>query len=358
VKILVVGAGPAGLSAALNASREGNDVTVFEKYDKVGQKVCAEALAREALEYVDSKPSEEFVANKVKGFQITFKGKFIREAAFGNLPNVPGYLIDKTKFLSLLQSKAEENGTNILFKKMVTEVDPASGRIKLENGRTMQGDLIICADGAGSLSKRHLDYSNYEIAPCMQYQCVFPEGEFASEYLHLDITGAGYLWVFPKKDHANVGAGSPQANSVNSFAYLRRFIEEHRGTIIGQPRSAPVSVGGPVKHFSIGKLVVAGEAAGCVMPLSGEGNRFALYAGSIAYKPNYKQNFMKKYGKNMKISRKILKLVKELNDKERTDLLSHMKDPLKVLEGNWPELTDFILNPKLLMKLISTSLLS
>lgn len=357
MKVLVVGAGPAGLSAALNASRDGNDVTVFEKYDKVGQKVCAEALAREALEYVDLKPSEEFVVNKVKGFQITFKGKFIREAAFKNLPNVPGYLIDKPRFLSMLQSKAEENGANILFKTMVTEVD-SSGKIKLENGRIMQGDLVICADGAGSLARRNLDYSDYEIAPCMQYQCVFPEGEFSSEYLHLDITGAGYLWVFPKKDHANVGAGSPQANSVNSFAYLERFIEEHRGKIIGNPRSASVSVGGPVRNFSVVKLVVAGEAAGCVMPLSGEGNRFALYAGSIAYKPNYKQNFMQKYGKNMEISRKILKLVKELNDKERMDLLSRMKDPLKVLEGNWPELTGFLLKPRLLMKLISTSLLS
>ncbi len=357
MKILVVGAGPAGLSAALNASRDGNDVTVFEKYDKVGQKVCAEALAREALEYVDLKPSEEFVVNKVKGFQITFKGKFIREAAFGNLPNVPGYLIDKTRFLSMLQSKAEENGANILFKTMVTEVD-SSGKIKLENGRIMQGDLVICADGAGTLARRHLDYSNYEIAPCTQYQCVFPEDEFTSEYLHLDITGAGYLWVFPKKDHVDVGAGSPQANSVNSFAYLERFIEKHRGKTIGKPRSAPVSVGGPVRNFSVGKLVVAGEAAGCVMPLSGEGNRFALYAGSIAYKPNYKQNFMQKYGKNMEISRKILKLVKELNDKERIDLLSQMKDPLKVLEGNWPELTGFLLKPKLLMKLVSSSLLS
>ena len=223
MKILVVGAGPAGLSAALNASRDGNDVTVLEKHDKVGQKVCGEALAREALEYVDLEPSEEFVVKKVKGFQITFKGKFIREAAFKNLPNVPGYLIDKPRFLSMLQSKAEENGANILFKTMVTEVD-SSGKIKLENGRIMQGDLVICADGAASLARRHLDYSNYEIAPCMQYQCVFPENEFASEYLHLDITGAGYLWVFPKKDHANVGAGSPQENSINSFAYKTSFL--------------------------------------------------------------------------------------------------------------------------------------
>jgi digeranylgeranylglycerophospholipid reductase len=189
----------------------------------------------------------------------------------------------------------------------------------------------------------------------MQYQCVFPEGEFTPEYLHLDIIGEGYLWVFLKQDHANVGAGSPQANSVNSFAYLKKFIENHRGKIVGKPRGAPVSVGGPVKTFSVGRLVVVGEAAGCVMPLSGEGNRFALYAGGIAYKPNYKENFMQKYGKNMEISRKILRLVKDLNDKERIDLLSCMKDPLGVLEGNWPDLRNFLLKPKLLAKLTSSS---
>ena len=102
---MVIGAGPAGLSTALNASREGNDVTVFEKYEKVGRKVCGEALAREALEYVDLKPSEEFVVNETKGFHITFKEKFVREAAFGNLPSAPSYLIDEPRLLSINNPK-------------------------------------------------------------------------------------------------------------------------------------------------------------------------------------------------------------------------------------------------------------
>jgi len=352
MKILIIGAGPAGLSAAVNASNEGNEVTVFERYDKVGLKVCGEALAREALEYVNLKPSEEFVVNRVKGFHITFKGKFVREAAFKNLPNAPGYLIDKPKLLNIMLSKAEENGSDIFLKTMVKEVDPASGKIKLENGKIIQGDLILCADGSGSLARKHMDYSNYETAPCMQYKCVFPENEFTTEYLHLDIIGEGYLWVFFKRDYANVGVGSPNTNSVSAFAYLKKFIEDHRGKIVGKPRGAPVSLGGPVKSFSVGRLAVAGEAAGCVMPLSGEGNRFGLYAGGIAYKPNYKDNFMQKYGKNMEISRKILSMVKDLNDKERIDLLSCMEDPLGVLEGNWPSMKSFFLKPKLLVKLI------
>jgi digeranylgeranylglycerophospholipid reductase len=356
MKILIVGAGPAGLSAAINASKEGNDVTVLERYNEVGLKVCGEALAREALNYVGLKPSEEFVVNRVKGFRITFKGRFMREAAFENLPYVPGYLIDKPKLLSIMQSKAQENGANIVFKTLVKEVDPVSGKIKLENGAIMQGDIIICADGSGSLARRHLDYSNYETAPCMQYRCVFPEGEFTPEYLHLDIIGEGYLWAFLKRDYANVGVGSPNTNSGNAFAYLKKFIEKHRGKIVGKPRGAPVSIGGPVKSFSAGKLVVVGEAAGCVMPLSGEGNRFALYAGAIAYKSSYKDSFMQKYGKNMEISGRMLKLVKDLNDEERIDLLTCMENPLEVLEGNRPHLRSFLTKPKLMVKLIGSSL--
>jgi geranylgeranyl reductase family protein len=348
MRILIVGAGPAGLSAALNASKDGNEVLVFEKNGEVSSKICGEALGREALDYVGIKPSNEFIERKVKGFRITFKGEFIKEAPFKNLANAPGYLIDKALFLNRLLSQAESNGAEVRFNAKVETVDPETGKMRLQHGETFQGDLVICADGLGSVARRHLDYSGYDAALCVQSRCSLPEA-LNPEYLHLDIIGEGYAWVFIKNDHANIGLGLPR-NSCSPESLklqLDRYMERLRAKPLCKTETAAVSIGGPLKNFASGKLVVAGEAAGCVMPLSGEGNRFAIYAGSNAYKSNYRADFMKRYGRNMEVSKKVFQIVRSLDDAERIQFLRCLGDPLGVLEGKWPRKRDFFFKPGL-----------
>jgi digeranylgeranylglycerophospholipid reductase len=353
MRVLVVGAGPAGLSAALNASRDGNEVLVYEKNDVVGSKICGEALGRESLNYVDIKPSKEFIVREVRGFRITFKGTFIREAPFGNLANAPSYLIDKAAFLNRLVSEVENSGAKVFFNMRVEMVDPETGRLRLQTGEIAQGDLIICADGIGSVARRHLDYSGYDAAICVQSRCSLPE-ELNPEYLHLDVIGEGYAWAFIKNDCANVGLGLPRnACSPDTLKlHLEKYMEKLRVKPLDKIRSAPVSIGGPIKNFGNGKMVVVGEAAGCVMPLSGEGNRFALYGGSIACKGSYRADFMKKYGKNMEASKKIFQLARALNDEERIVFLKGLGDPIDLLEGKWPKIGNFLFKPVLLMKLM------
>jgi flavin-dependent dehydrogenase len=358
MKVLVIGAGPAGLSAALNASRDGNEALVFEKNNAACSKVCGEALAREALDYVNVKPSKKFVVSEVKGFRISFKGKFIKEAPFGNLASAPGYLIDKPLFLDVLLNEAEKDGVKVFFNARVEKVDPRTGKIGLQNGKIVQGNLIICADGLGSVARSHLDYSNYDTAIGVQRKCSLPEG-LDPEYLHLDIIGEGYVWAFIKEDCANIGLGLPaSSHSLESVtAYLDEYVERLGVKPLSKIMSAPVSIGGPLRCFETGKMVVAGEAAGCVMPLSGEGNRFGIYSGSIAYRANYRAEFMKKYGGNMETSRKILQLVRNLNDDERIDFLKCLNNPLEVLEGKLPKIHGFLFRPRLLMKLMHRYLL-
>ena len=355
MKISIVGAGPAGLSCALNASRDGHEACVFERDKLLGSKVCGEALARETLEHIDIKPSKKFIVSEVKGFKISFKGAFIKEARFGNLGNAPGYLIDKQSFLRALLDEAERADAKIRFDSRVEQVDPSSGKIRVQGGEIIKADLIVCADGSASLARSHLDYSGYDTAIGVQYRCAPPAG-LDPDYLYLDIFGAGYIWTFIKKDCANIGLGLPKDSS--SFRFLKTTLDRHLENLgvkpLGKVQSASISIGGPLTSFGTGKMVVAGEAAGCVMPLSGEGNRFAVYGGCIAYKPDYRPEFMKKYGKNMERSRKVLSLVKRLSDDERITFLNCLDNPLEVLEGKRPKMKGFIPRPKLLIKLIQS----
>jgi len=358
MKILVIGAGPAGLSAALNASRNGNEVLIFEKNNRLSSKVCGEALAREALDYVDMRPSKKFIINEVKGFQVAFKGKFSKEVAFGNLANFPGYLIDKRSFLELLVNEAGKEGVKVFFNATVEKIEPKSGKLRLQNGEVVQGDFIICADGYGSVARCHLDYSNYDTGIGVQCKCSLPEG-LDPKYLHLNIIGDGYTWIFIKRDWANIGMGLP-ANSHSPeciTAHLNKYVKKLGVKQLSKIVSAPVSIGGPLKDFGTGKMVVAGEAAGCVMPLTGEGIRFGIFSGRIACKPEYRNHFMREYGRKMETSRRTLQMVRNLNDNERIDLFKYIENPLEVLDGKLPRIRNFFLKPRLFLKVMHNYLL-
>ncbi len=352
MRILVIGGGPAGLSTAINAGKDGHEVIVFERSSSVCSKICGEALAKEGLDYVGIKPSSEFIAREVKGFKISFKGEFIKEALFKDLPHAPRYLIDKPLFLQTLSTEATKNGAKIFFNSRVEALDPQSGKIKVNNGQIHKGDLIVCADGIGTIAKRYMDYSGFETAICVQAKCSIP-WELNPNYLYLDIIGTGYVWTFIKNNFSNIGAGLPRDRNV--IQTIKRYLDKHIQKLKVKPlngfMSSAVAIGGPLKNFNTGKLVVAGEAAGCVMPLSGEGIRFALYAGSIAYKSDYRRLFMEKYGKNMQVSKKIFQLIKKLSDKERMQFLTCLEDPVRILEGKWPKANEIMNNPKLLFKI-------
>lgn len=352
MKILIVGAGPAGLSCALNASKEGHEAYVFEKNAVLGSKVCGEALGREALDHINVKPSKKFIVKEVKGFRMSFKGKFIKEASFGNLPNAPGYLIDKPSFLDVLLNEAKKEGAKVFYNSKVEKVDPNTGKIRLQKGEIVKGDLIVCADGSASVARSHLDYSKYDTAIGIQYKCPPPAG-LNPDYLYLDIVGEGYVWTFIKEDSANIGIGLPKdSHSLKSVKeYLDKYLERLGIKPLSKVMTAPVSIGGPLDSFGTGKMTVAGEAAGCVMPLSGEGIRFGIYGGSIAHRPNYRTEFMKKYGRNMERSRKILGLVRRLSDSERISFLNCLDNPLQVLEGKKPNI-GFFFRSRLFFKLI------
>ena len=351
MRVLVVGAGPAGLSAALSAVRDGCEVLVFERNGGLGTKPCGEAMARETLGFVGLEPSGGFIENEAKGFRISFRGRFLREAKLVASTS-PAYIIDKPLFLEALRARAEEGGARVLFNSRVEAADPATGKVRLGDGTVLQGDLVVCADGVGSIARSHLDYSGYRTATCLQCNCTLP-ADFDPERLCLDIIGEGYAWAFPKGGCLNVGAGLPSDSP--SVGGLRRALDRHLEGLGARPlggiRAAPVSIGGPLRSFGVGRLVVAGEAAGCVMPLSGEGIRFGAYGGTIAHRPGYRKRFMERYGGRMRNSRRMLMAIERLSDGERVELLERLEDPIKLLEGELPRAATLLDRPGLMVKL-------
>jgi len=164
----------------------------------------------------------------------------------------------------------------------VTAVD-ATGRVVTSAGRSKTFELIVGADGAGSLVRRTF------LAPTPPARLTMATGWFArgtSEMLVRFTPGlAGYLWLFPRPDHVGVGICAPLAAvpTPQLLARLERevfrsfpaLVEEEGGRYahtIPSPSADPKSlaeIAGP-------RWALLGDAAALADPITGEGIYYAL----------------------------------------------------------------------------------
>lgn len=320
-KVLIVGGGPAGLSAAYYWSKEGYDITLYEAStkEKYPEKPCGEAIPKETLEYIPVEKSE-FILNHIKRSEMYMYGK--KTHVFEKMPLLEGYIIDKRVFLLKLAEAAEAEGAKILWGKKLTITKAMS----LLN----EYDYILDATGKGNIARAYLDYSNYEMITVAQ---AYAKADgLRDDTIILWGTDYGYAWIFPRGDLYNIGIGgySDINNMIDDF---KKMLDEFELTLTSKIKFSTVSVGGPLKKLVKGKIRVLGEAAGMVMPTTGEGIRFALYAGKIVLHDNYEKLFWKKYGKNLKHGRRLLNMILRIRNKYKLAKVASDEDMYAFFEG-------------------------
>ncbi len=185
-----------------------------------------------------------------------------------------------------LLRRATEAGARHLAERVV-EVE-APGRVRTSAGRDERYDLIVGADGAGSLIRRSF------LAPTPPSRLNMAVGWFArgtSPMLVRFTPGLeGYLWLFPRPDHVGVGICAPLA-SVPTRQLLERleaevarhfpaFVDDEAGRYahtIPSPSADPCSIleiAGP-------RWALVGDAAALADPITGEGIYYALRSAVV-----------------------------------------------------------------------------
>lgn len=337
-RILVAGAGPAGLSCAYWAAKEGHEVTVFEREKRLAVKPCGEFIPRETLRYTPFSKRAPWISNKIKRGLVYYKGKFVRELCVAPLK---GYTIDKRAFLEELAAEAKARGATVCLGEKLTYRD------------LMDREFNLVVDATGyphSLARSSgLDYQDQKLAIGLQGYC---KGEMDPDAVTLNLSNRGYAWLIPRGDFINFGVGGfyGKAALEKAFRENLEFFSLKLADDTPPPRTSPSLVGGPIKRLRKGKLVVAGEAAGAIMSITGEGIRFALWSGSICFKKDYERLFQRGYGQRLRWGGKLLRLVLELSDEERLELLKRGPPKLHgtLLDGFRPGIRDMIAMPWLL----------
>jgi digeranylgeranylglycerophospholipid reductase len=299
--VVVVGAGPAGSTAAYAAAQGGASVLMLDRRRELGVPVqCGEALAEDILNELKIKPDPRWAINRTNAVKIVSPSGIEVHISERKVTGKVGYILNRKVFDKFLAVRAAKAGADVMVGTYVNGLILEDGRPKGVKAHGMDGKLevaaevIIAADGVGSRVARWAGLNTTlkldDIESGIQFQMVGVDVESPLTmefYLGSRIAPGGYAWVFPKgEDIANVGLGVLGSRADRKpIEYLRDFVERmpnlSKGKVV-EINGGGDPVSGPLKKIVKDNLLVIGDAARQVNPLTGGGIDSAMRAGNIA----------------------------------------------------------------------------
>src|SRR6187551_2036204 len=207
--VLVVGAGPAGSTAAYRLAREGASVLLADRARFPRDKPCGGGLTMRAVRLLPFSvdPVVEDRTTIVE-FGLNFGSRFERRT---DEPLV--LMTQRIRLDAFLAAQAANAGADFRDGMKVTDLElTATGAHARLNGEKIAANAVLCADGVNGVSARAAgldDGRDYGVAleANVPYGVVSRERYQGRLCLELANVPGGYGWIFPKGDHVNVGVG-------------------------------------------------------------------------------------------------------------------------------------------------------
>ena len=343
--VLVVGAGPAGSSAATYVARTGRDVTLIDSATFPRDKPCGDGLTPRAISELNAIGLSDWLSGRARNLGLRAAG-FGQELLLpwpgGSLPAYGGAAprIELDEQIMLIAKAA---GAKVLEGHAAVDVVLENGAIrsvvtKTESGPvTIHTNKVVIADGARSQLGRKLGRewhrdTAYGVAARGYIKSERHDDPWISS--HLELRGeqneilSGYGWIFPLANgEVNVGVGTlattKRPADVNLRALMNQYTNQQRedwklSGDIRMPWSFLLPMGGAVSGIAGKNFMFIGDAAGCVNPLNGEGIDYGLETGRLAahmlelesdYTVAWPAELRKHYGYAFSIARRLAGLI-------------------------------------------------
>ena len=333
VDVIVIGAGPAGLSAARKLAELDVDYLLFDRDLNPGEnKPCAGFIPISSIrQFSIPKISEQHEINEVR---MKFPGKELVTIKFDRLLgiNVSRGSLSKTLQSMIPQTRSIVRGSKV--SKVETNSDSCNVTLR-EDGkvRTLTSKLIIDASGANPVSQRFTAIRpripNSRMGYGLQYHIEVDEVlDSSNVFLYGNkYSPSGYSWIFPRGKIAVMGTGglvrNVRKNKRRTHEYLDYILKEvepfrselSKGVIIKKD-SALMPLSGVITPSFGQRILLAGDAAGHCSPISGEGIHYSMVGGFVAAQTaarcirknefsdstlsNYEKNWTKQIGSDLK----------------------------------------------------------
>jgi geranylgeranyl reductase family protein len=280
--VLVVGLGPAGASAAMEAAQKGARVIAIDRRAVAGLPVqCAEFVPK--LIGQSTRQLSAARTQDIAGMVTYLPQEHDVQATFR------GTMIDRRAFDAGLVDDAIATGADCRFGVSLRALNH-DGLAELSTGGSVSAAVIIGADGPRSRVGAAVGRINREIAETRQITVPLRQPFATTDiYLSPDIIG-GYAWLFPRGNVANLGLGVDQT----ARARLKPLLERLRTQLVAQGRigdeilghtGGAIPVGGalePAARLGALHVLLAGDAAGLTNPVTGAGIASAVQSGRLA----------------------------------------------------------------------------
>ena len=341
--LVVVGAGPAGSSAAYAAAKNGIKTALLEKEENVAQTVRTSGVTW--IDYAREFGIPEDCYNPIRTYN--FCSPKNRVSISDNKPKA--VVLDVRKTYRFLADMAKKNGAEIFVNTNVTEVITENGRIvgvkasSSNNEMIFRAKMVIDASGFQSVVSKSLglvkQWERFGVGA--EYEAEVENIKSDTWWLMVGqmYSPAGYAWIFPLGKNIvriGVGVGKPESH-VDPTQRLDELIEKGAGPIkdLGKITKKEFHYGlipneGLSRKTVYDNLILVGDTAGMANPLVLEGIRYAIKYGRVA------GDVASKAIKSGDTSEKALQYYEETWKKE---IESKIKSAHKV-QARWLELSD------------------
>ena len=300
-ELIVVGAGPAGSSAAYGAARNGIKVALIEKEESVAQTVRTSGVTW--IDNIKEFNIPENCFHPIKNFtfcspnnEVSISDKVARAA-----------VLDVRSTYRLLADRAKQEGVELFLNHTVTGVIKKDGKIAGVKTKSkgveheFLSKMIIDAGGFQSTVSR-------EMGVVKQWKRFGVGAEYEVDVEHVDsdtwwlmvgqkYSPAGYAWIFPvskNRVRIGVGVGKPESD-IDPTLRLKEIIENKMGPVekLGKLSNEEFHYGlipneGLIRDTVFDNLILVGDSAGMANPLVLEGIRYAIKYGKLAGKVSAK----------------------------------------------------------------------
>lgn len=284
--VAIIGAGPAGAAAAYTCRQNGLTVALIDKSRFPRDKLCGGLFTQRSKTHFKAvfgeDPPKDVLIEKDQA-QFWHNG-----TALGEVRDFPPlFLTMRWDLDALMFQKACAAGAADFSGRRVLDIDTKDTFIRLDDGTVLTWNILIGADGVNSMVAKQLfgkSFEHKEIGFALEVEVPI-EAVTATAPVRIDFAAAqwGYGWSFPKRKTVTVGVGGLYRYNPDMKQRLTGYLStlgvasadlRFKGHFIpfGSFRARP----------GAGPVLLCGDAAGLVDPLTGEGIAYALQSGRLA----------------------------------------------------------------------------
>lgn len=280
--LIIVGSGPAGSAAATTAAKAGFSVAIVDKATFPRDKLCGGLFtgrSQKAMRAIFGREVTDDLFVTTDHMRFLSKGRVLAD-----IPNAPPvHLTMRRDFDAMLHAVALEAGAIPFVGQPITDLGDNS--LTLRDGTELAFKVLIGADGVNSFVARSLfgrPFDPETIGFGLEIETPRKPSNDGAVEIDLDAASWGYGWSFPKRETVTVGVGGINTRNADMKANMSTYVAQTGSDESLRYKGQYLPFGDYKKRPGRDHILLAGDAAGLVDPITGEGIALAMESGHHA----------------------------------------------------------------------------